>query len=338
MDHRPLGRTGVHVSKLCLGTMMFGAWGNPDHDDSIRVIHAALDAGINFVDTADVYSAGESEEIVGKAIKGRRDDVVLATKFFMPMGDDPNRRGPSRRWIMTAVEDSLRRLGTDHIDLYQVHRPDPATDDEETLGALTDLVRQGKVRYIGSSSFSGSQIVEAQIAARDRHLERYRTEQPPYSLLTRGIELDVLPTAQRHGMGILTYSPLGGGWLSGGWTADSSPTSPARQRLANRFDMSLPENQRKLEAVGLLAKVAEDIGLSMIELAIAFVVNHPGVTSAIIGPRTMEQLESQLPAADVVLDTATLDRIDAIIKPGVTLNPADTSYGDQVLQPALRRR
>lgn len=338
MDHRPLGRTGVHVSKLCLGTMMFGAWGNPDHDDSIRVIHAALDAGINFVDTADVYSAGESEEIVGKAIKGRRDDVVLATKFFMPMGDDPNRRGPSRRWIMTAVEDSLRRLGTDHIDLYQVHRPDPATDDEETLGALTDLVRQGKVRYIGSSSFSGSQIVEAQIAARDRHLERYRTEQPPYSLLTRGIELDVLPTAQRHGMGILTYSPLGGGWLSGGWTADSSPTSPARQRLANRFDMSLPENQRKLEAVGLLATVAEDIGLSMIELAIAFVVNHPGVTSAIIGPRTMEQLESQLPAADVVLDTATLDRIDAIIKPGVTLNPADTSYGDQVLQPALRRR
>ena len=338
MDYRPLGRTGVQVSSLCLGTMMFGAWGNTDHDDSIRIIHAALDAGVNFVDTADVYSAGESEEIVGKALKGRRDDVVLATKFFMPMGDDVNRRGPSRRWIMTAVEDSLRRLGTDHIDLYQVHRPDPAVDYEETLGALTDLVRQGKVRYIGSSSFSGSQIVEAQYAARDRHLERYRTEQPPYSLLTRSIELDVLPTAQRHGMGILTYSPLGGGWLSGSWSADSSPTSPARKRLANRFDMSLPENQRKLEAVQALQQVADDAGLTMIELAIAFVINHPGVTSAIVGPRTMEQLESQLPAADVTLTPAVLDRIDEIVKPGVNLNPADTSYGEQVLAPALRRR
>jgi len=338
VDYRPLGRTGVQVSPLCLGTMMFGAWGNTDHDDSIRVIHAALDAGVNFVDTADVYSSGESEEIVGKALKGRRDDVVLATKFFMPMGEDPNRRGGSRRWIVKAVEDSLRRLDTDWIDLYQVHRPDPAVDVDETLGALTDLVRQGKVRYIGSSSYSGGEIVEAQWTARERRLERFRTEQPPYSLLTRGIELDVLPTAQRHGMGILTYSPLAGGWLSGSWTADSSPTSPARQRLAARFDMSLPENQRKLEAVEQLAKVADDAGLSMIELAIAFVVNHPAVTSAIIGPRTMEQLDSQLPAADAVLDPAVLDRIDEIVKPGVNLNPADTSYGEQVLQPAMRRR
>lgn len=338
MEYRPLGRTGVQVSQLCLGTMMFGAWGNADHEDSIRIIHAALDAGVNFVDTADVYSAGESEEIVGKALQGRRDDVVLATKFFMPMGEDRNRRGPSRRWIMTAVEDSLRRLKTDYIDLYQVHRPDPAVDYEETLGALTDLVRQGKVRYIGSSSFSGSQIVEAQHAARDRNLERYRTEQPPYSLLVRGVELDVLPTAQRHGMGILTYSPLAGGWLSGNWTADSTPTSPARQRLAKRFDMALPENQAKLAAVQQLAQVADDAGVPLIELAIAFVTNHPGVTSAIIGPRTLEQLESQLPAADVTLDAATLDRIDAIVKPGVNLNPADTSYGEQVLAPALRRR
>jgi aryl-alcohol dehydrogenase-like predicted oxidoreductase len=338
VDYRPLGRTGVQVSKLCLGTMMFGAWGNPDHDDSIRIIHRALDAGINFVDTADVYAAGESEEIVGKALRGRRDDVVLATKFFMPMGEDPNRRGGSRRWIVRAVEDSLRRLGTDWIDLYQVHRPDPDTDVEETLGALTDLVAQGKVRFIGSSSYSAGEIVEAQWTARERRLERYRTEQPPYSLLVRGIELDVLPTAQRHGMGILTYSPLSGGWLSGNWTADSSPTSPARQRLAARFDMSLPENQRKLEAVEQLAKVAGDAGMSLIELAIAFVVRHPAVTSAIIGPRTMEQLESQLPAAGVALDDALLDRIDEIVAPGVTLNPADTSYGEQVLQPARRRR
>src|SRR4051794_36838000 len=338
MEPRPLGRTGVQVSPLCLGTMMFGAWGNPDHEDAIRVIHRALDAGINFVDTADVYSAGESEEIVGKALKGRRDDVVLATKFFMPMGEDPNRRGGSRRWIVQAVEDSLRRLSTHSLHLYQVHRPSPHIDAGETLGALTDLVRQGKVRHIGSSSYSGSQIVEGQWVARDRHLERFRTEQPPYSLLTRGIELDVLPTAQRHGMGILTYSPLAGGWLSGSWTADSSPTSPARQRLAPRFDMALRENQRKLEAVEQLAQVAENAGLSMIELAIAFVVNHPGVTSAIVGPRTMEQLDSQLPAADVVLDAATLDRIDEIIRPGVNLNAADTSYGEQVLTPALRRR
>src|ERR671933_388080 len=338
MELRPLGRTGVQVSPLCLGTMMFGAWGNTDHDDSIRIIHRALDAGINFIDTADVYSAGESAEIVGKALKGRRNDVVLATKFFSPMGDEPNHRGGSRRWIVTEVENSLRRLGTDYIDLYQVHRPEPGVDVEETLGALTDLVRQGKVRYIGSSSYNAGQIVEAQWTARERNLERFRTEQPPYSLLVRGIELDVLPTAQRHGMGILTYSPLGGGWLSGTWTADSSPTSPARQRLAARFDMSLPENQRKLEAVEQLQQVAAGAGVSMIELAIAFVVNHPAVPSAIIGPRTMEQLDSQLPAADVTLDPVVLDCIDEIVKPGVNLNPADHSYGEQVLKPEMLRR
>jgi aryl-alcohol dehydrogenase-like predicted oxidoreductase len=338
MEYRPLGRTGVQVSKLCLGTMMLGAWGNPDHDDAIRIIHAALDAGINFVDTADVYSAGESEEILGKALEGRRDNIVLATKFFVPMGDDPNQRGGSRRWIITEVENSLRRLGTDWIDLYQVHRPDPETDVGETLSALTDLVQQGKVRYIGSSSYSAGEIVEAQWTAHARNLQRFRTEQPPYSLLVRGIELDVLPTARRHGMGILTYSPLAGGWLSGSWSADSSPTSPARQRLAARFDMSLPENQRKLQAVQELAKISDDAGVSLIELAIAFVVNHPAVTSGIIGPRTMEQLDSQMPAADVTLETALLDRIDEIVQPGVNLNPADTSYGEQVLKPTLRRR
>jgi aryl-alcohol dehydrogenase-like predicted oxidoreductase len=254
------------------------------------------------------------------------------------MGEDPNRRGGSRRWIIQAVEGSLRRLGTDWIDLYQVHRPDPGTDIDETLGALTDLVQQGKVRYIGSSSYSAGEIVEAQWAARDRRRERFRTEQPPYSLLVRGIELDVLPTAARHGMGILTYSPLAGGWLSGRWDADATPTSPARRRLAARFDMSRPENQRKLEATQALAEVAGDAGVSLLELAIAFVVNHPAVTSAIIGPRTIEQLDGQMPAADVALDAAVLDRIDEIVRPGVNINPADTSYGEQVLQPAARRR
>jgi aryl-alcohol dehydrogenase-like predicted oxidoreductase len=338
MDYRKLGRTGVSVSPLCLGTMMFGPWGNDDRDDSIRLIHRALDAGINFVDTADVYSAGESERIVGQALKGRRDDVVLATKFFMPMGDEVNHRGGSRKWIIREVEESLQRLQTDYLDLYQVHRPAADTDVEETLGALSDLVHQGKVRYIGSSSYAASQIVEAQWIARDRHLQRFVTEQPPYSILVRGIEADVLPTAHRHGMGILTYSPLAGGWLSGRWRKDaaSAPTSSARP--AARFDMSSLANQRKLDVVEELARVAEDAGISMIELAIAFVIRHPAVTSAIIGPRTMEQLDSQLPAADIELSTEVLDRIDALVAPGVTLNPEDNSYGAVELTAEARRR
>jgi aryl-alcohol dehydrogenase-like predicted oxidoreductase len=338
MQHRYLGRTGVSVSPLCLGTMMFGPWGNQDEADSIRITHRALDAGINFVDTADIYSAGESERIVGKALKGRRDDVVLATKFFMPMGDDPNDGGGSRRWIMRSVEDSLRRLDTDYIDLYQVHRPSQDTDVEETLGALTDLVRQGKVRYIGSSSFAASQIVEAQWASRDRRLERFVTEQPPYSILVRGIEADVLPTARRHGMAILTYSPLAGGWLSGRWRKDSAsaPTSAARPRT--RFDMTSPANQQKLELVEQLALLADETGMTLIELAIAFAINHPAVTSAIIGPRTMDQLESQLSGASVSVTTDVLDRIDELVAPGVTINPDDNSYGDAELTPTARRR
>lgn len=339
MEYRPLGRTGVRVSPLCLGAMMFGPWGNDDRADSTRIIHRALDAGINFIDTADVYSAGVSEEIVGEALTGRRDEVYLATKFFMPMSEtDPNARGGSRRWVVRAVEDSLRRLGTDHLDLYQVHRPSPDTDIEETLGALTDLVHQGKVRYLGSSSYSGSQIVEAQWVARERNLQRFVTEQPPYSLLVRGIEEDVLPTVRRHGMGTLTYSPLAGGWLSGRWRKNSasSPTSSARPPA--RFDLSTPGNQRKLDAVEDLAVLAEQSGMSLIELAVAFVINHPGVTSAIIGPRTMEQLEAFLPAADITLSTDVLDRIDEIVAPGVTVNPVDNSYGDHELTPDQRRR
>ena len=332
----------MSVSKLCLGTMMFGDWGTKDHDESIRIIHRALDAGINFIDTADVYSAGESEEIVGKALAGgRRDDVVLATKFHGAMGEDPNQQGNSRRWIIREVEDSLRRLGTDWIDLYQVHRPDPGTDIEETLGALTDLVHQGKVRYLGSSTFPPSVIVEAQWAARDRHLQRFVCEQPPYSILVRGIEAEVLPTCARYGMGVIPWSPLAGGWLSGRYRKDAdqqAPFSAARRRLAQRFDLSLPANQRKLEAAEALAQLADEAGLSLIELAIAFVLNHPAVTAAIIGPRTMEQLESQLPAADVVLDPALLDRIDEIVPPGTTINPADNSFDNPALQPAARRR
>jgi len=339
MDLRALGRTGVHVSPLCLGTMMFGPWGNDDRAASTRIIHRALDAGINFVDTADVYSGGVSEEIVGEALQGRRDAVFLATKFFMPMDqDDPNSGGGSRRWIIREVENSLRRLGTDYIDLYQVHRPGADIDLDETLGALSDLVHQGKVRYIGSSSYSGSQIVEAQWVARKRNLQRFVTEQPPYSMLVRGVEEDVLPTALRHGMGTLTYSPLAGGWLSGRWRKESasSPTSSARPPA--RFDMSDPANQRKLDAVEKLALLAEESGITLIEMAVAFVINHPGVTAAIIGPRTMEQLEAFLPAADLTLSADVLDRIDQIVAPGVTVNPADNSYGDHELRPDQRRR
>ena len=341
MEQRQLGRTGVSVSKLCLGAMMFGDWGTKDHDESIRIIHRALDAGINFVDTADVYSRGESEEIVGKALAGRREEVVLATKVHSPMDDDPNHRGNSRRWIMREVEDSLRRLGTDWIDLYQIHRPDPATDIDETLGALTDLVRAGKVRYIGHSTFPASAIVEAQWTARDRGREQFRSEQPPYSILTRGIEAEVLPVCQRYGMGVIPYSPLAGGWLSGRYRKDTDVTGPmsyARQRLANRFDMSLPENQRKLDAAEQLAELAGQAGVTLIQLAIAFVVRHPAVTAAIIGPRTMEHLESQLTAADVQLPDDVLDRIDKIVPPGINLNPADGGWVSPALEPAARRR
>jgi len=338
MRYRKLGRTGVEVSTLCLGTMNFGAWGNADHDDSIRVIHRALDAGINFVDTADMYATGESERIVGKALRGRRDDVVLATKVHGPMGDDRNRRGNSRRWILAEVEESLRRLGTDHVDLYQIHRPEPDTDIDETLGALTDLVRAGKVRYIGSSTFPAHAIVEAQWVAQRRGRERFVCEQPPYSMLVRGIEADVLPVCLDHAIGVIPWSPLAGGWLSGR-DASARPGSNRADRLPLRFDMSVPGNQAKLEAVEALTALAADAGLPVIHLALAFVQNHPAVTAAIIGPRTMEHLESQLGAADVDLPADVLDRIDEIVPPGANLNPADAGYTPpSVAEPWRRRR
>ena len=340
MRYRQLGHTGVEVSSLCLGTMMFGAWGNPDHEDSIRIIHAALDAGVNFVDTADVYAGGESEEIVGKALRGRRDDVVLATKVHGSMGDDRNRRGNSRRWIVREVEDSLRRLGTDWIDLYQIHRPEPDTAIDETLGALTDLVRAGKVRYIGSSTFPAHAIVAAQWTAQRRGRERFVCEQPPYSILVRGIEADVLPVCRAHGMGVIPWSPLAGGWLSGGYRKGTdAPKSTRSERLPQRFDLTLPANRAKLDAADALAGVAEEAGLSLIHLALGFVLTHPAITAAIIGPRTMEQLESQLGAADIDLPAEVLDKIDAIVPPGTTLNPADAGYTPPaVADPALRRR
>jgi aryl-alcohol dehydrogenase-like predicted oxidoreductase len=339
MEHRTLGTTGLEVSPLCLGAMMFGAWGNPDHDDSVKIIHRALDAGINFIDTADVYSQGESEEIVGKAIKGRRDDLVIATKFHGRMGEGLNRSGNSRRWIVRACEDSLRRLGTDYIDLYQVHRPEPGTDVDETLGALSDLVHQGKVRYLGSSTFPASAIVEAQWTAERRHRERFVCEQPPYSMLVRGIEADVLPTCDRYGMGVIAWSPLGGGWLSGRWRLGAEDlTSRRAARIPDRYDIDKPENQAKLQAADALAELAEEHDISLIHMAIAFVINHPAVTSAIIGPRTADHLESQLGAAHVSLSDQLLDAIDRIVKPGTNFSFFDAGYMPPGIADPRRRR
>jgi aryl-alcohol dehydrogenase-like predicted oxidoreductase len=342
MELRSLGSTGVKVSPLCLGAMMFGAWGNTDHDDSVRIIHAALDAGVNFIDTADVYSRGESEEIVGKALAGgRREHVVLATKVHGTMGDDPNQFGNTRRWIVKEVDDSLRRLKTDWIDLYQIHRPEPDTDIDETLGALSDLVHAGKIRYIGSSTFPAWMIVEAQWTARRRGRERFVCEQPPYSMLIRAVEADVLPVCRQYGIGVIPWSPLAGGWLSGRYRrgGDTPDASRRRQMLPQRFDMSLPANQRKLDATHQLADLAEEAGMSLIEMALAFVTSHPAVTAAIVGPRTMEQLESQLPALERTLDGAVLDRIDEIVPPGTNIRPDDRGWDPPWLtDPAQRRR
>ncbi|MFI6737098.1 aldo/keto reductase [Nonomuraea sp. NPDC050451] len=340
MRHRVLGGTGIEVSVHCLGAMMFGAVGNPDHDDCARIIHHALDQGVNFIDTADMYSAGESEVIVGKALRGRRDDVVLATKVHFPMGDGPNRRGNSRRWIIKEVEESLKRLQTDWIDLYQVHRPDHTTDIEETLDVLGDLVGQGKIRAFGCSTFPAEDIVEAHHVSERRGLRRFRTEQPPYSLLARGVEADVLPVCHRYGMGVLTWSPLASGFLTGRFRKGQPiDLTTGRASLSpNRFDPSIPENAAKLEVVEELIELASDLGCSLPELAVAFPAAHPAVTSVIIGPRTMEQLEATLKGAALTLDDQTLDRIDEIIPPGTNLYHPDGAWRRPALTDAARRR
>ena len=340
MEHRQLGRTGVSVSKFCLGAMMFGAWGNPDHDESIAIIHAALDAGINFIDTADVYGAGESEEIVGKALKGRRDDVVLATKFHNPMGEDPNRRGNSRRWIMRAVEDSLRRLQTDWIDLYQVHRPDPGTDIDETLAALTDLVRQGKVRYIGASTFPASARSSRRSGSR---ATGSCSASSPSSRPTRSSCAPSRPTCCPRARATAWPSCPTARWPAAGCRAAGARTpgsSPPRAPAACPSASTSPTRSTSASSTPSRRSPSSPSrpGLTLIQLAIGFVLNHPAITAALIGPRTMEQLETQLAAADVTLDDAILDRIDEIVAPGTTINPADNSFDNPALAPAARRR
>jgi aryl-alcohol dehydrogenase-like predicted oxidoreductase len=335
VQYRSLGRTGIKVSPYCLGAMMFGKIGNPDHDDSIRIIHKALDFGINFIDTADAYSRGESEEIVGKALKGRRDDIVLATKAHHPMGDDPNQRGNSRRWLTHAVEDSLRRLRTDHIDLYLIHRPAPDTDIEETLSALTDLMRVGKVRATGSSTFPVSEIIEAQWVAERHGLARFRTEQPPYSILDRGIEREVLPACERYGMGAMVWSPLSKGMLTGRYRKGQ----PLPDSVRAKYFPKQMSHERSLDAVEQLLPLAEEAGLSLTHMAMAFVMAHPGVTSAILGPRTMQHLDDLLAGAEVRLSDDVLDRIDQIVPPGTNIGFNEAAYNPPaILQADLRRR
>ncbi|MFI0942601.1 aldo/keto reductase [Streptomyces sp. NPDC021020] len=342
MQQRVLGRTGISVSMFALGTLHLGAWGNSDHDEAIRLVHTALDGGVTLIDTADQYSGGEAEEILGKALRGRRDDVVLATKGHFPVrreDRDPNRRGNSRRWLTRAVEDSLRRLDTDRIDLYQVHRPDPATDIDETLSVLSDLVRAGKIMAIGTSDFPAEQLVEAQWVADRRNHIPFRTEQPPYSLFVRGIEADVLPTARRYGLGVLTWSPLNSGWLTGRIRRGERIELDAFRRVvSHKFDLQLPGNRRKLDAVEELLTLSQEAGIPLTRLALAFAANHPAVTSVLLGPRTVDQLTDQLAAADIRLDDAVLDRIDEIVPPGTTLNPSDVDHQRPALAASERRR
>ena len=339
MQYRTLGRTGVQVSTLALGAMNFGAIGRTSQDEATAIVDAALEAGINLIDTADMYGRGESEELVGTAIAGRRDDLVLATKATMPMGDERNHQGSSRRWLVRALDDSLRRLGVDHVDLYQIHRWDPSTSDEETLSALTDLQRAGKIRSFGSSTFPAYRIVQAQWAAREHHLGRYVTEQPSYSILQRGIEAHVLPVTEEYGLGVLAWSPLASGWLSGAVRAGQEISTSRSVFAPERFDTTLPYNQARLDAVEQLAKVADEAGLTLIQLALGFVTAHPAVTSALIGPRTLDHLHSQLAAADTVLSPDVLDAIDAIVAPGIDLAPHEKfDTPPALLEPSLRRR
>jgi aryl-alcohol dehydrogenase-like predicted oxidoreductase len=339
MQYRTLGRTGVQVSTLVLGAMNFGPIGRTDQEEATAIVDAALGAGINLIDTADFYSRGLSEEMVGKAVAGRREEVVLATKVGLPMDDDRSHRGSSRRWLITELEASLRRLGVDHVDLYQVHRPDPETSDEETLSALTDLQRAGKILHFGSSTFPAYRIVEGQWTARERNLGRYVTEQPGYSILQRAVETDVLPVTEQYGLGVLVWSPLASGWLSGAIREGRAITTNRSQVMPGRFDPAVAANRAKLDAVERLATIADDAGLTMIQLALGFVTAHRGVTSAIIGPRTLDHLTSQLAAADTVLSADVLDAIDEVVAPGVDLAPEEKNFTPAALSdPSLRRR
>jgi aryl-alcohol dehydrogenase-like predicted oxidoreductase len=330
MDYRNLGRTGLMVSPLCLGAMMFGKWGNPDHEDCIRIIHRALDAGINFVDTANGYSEGESEVIVGKALADRREQAVLATKVWAPMGDGPNQRGLSRKAIQEQVEHSLRRLGTEVIDLYQIHRPDPTTPIEETLSTLTDLVRQGKVRYLGLSTnhyagpalwekrFAAWEIVETLWVSERRGCERFVSLQPPYSILRRVMEREHFPMTQKFGLANIVWSPLEGGWLTGKYRRETGNPRDSARAESWIGDLDNPRFQRRLDAVERFLPLAAAKGISPARFANAWALRHPAVTSVIIGPRTLAQLDDSLGAVDTTITDDEAAKIDELVPPGTS--------------------
>ena len=352
MEYRTLGGSGIKVSHFCLGAMMFGPMGNTDHDECIRMTHAALDAGVNFIDTSDAYSSGESERVLAKALKGRRDEVVLATKCFFPIegvgqsarkGKDVNIGGGSRRWIVRAVENSLQRLETDYIDVYQLHRRDWETDLEESLAAMTDLQRAGKIRVIGTSATPAEWIVEAQHLAERRNLARVRSEQCIYSILSRGSEIGVFPTCQRHGVGTMIYAPLAGGWLTGKYKRDEP--LPEGSRAAGRlgrmgtWNAERQEVQKKYDLVEALSELAKVAGHSLTHMALAFAAEHPGVSSAIIGPKTLAQLEDNLAAAELRLSAEMLDRIDEIVPPGTRIDSKESMIPiPWIDDPKYRRR
>ena len=342
MEYRTLGRSGVQVGAIALGTMMFGRGGNRDADECVRMVHRSIDAGVNLFDTADGYGLGDSEEILGRAVADRRDHAIVATKCFFPHGRDPNRRGGSRRWIMQACDESLRRLGLDHIDLYQLHRLDPDTDPEESLGALTDLVRAGKVRMVGTSAASAHEIVELMWIADRSRTVRPVCDQPMYSIFTRAIERAVLPACQRYGVGTIVYGPLNGGWLTGKYTRDAPPdsgTRAARNFVTKQWwDFERAEIQRKFDVVDALQVLASESAIALSHLALAFTLAHPAVTAAIIGPRTIVQLDDLLTGADVRLDADVLDRIDALVAPGTDVDPANEVSFDRSLSRTHLRR
>ncbi|MFC0708643.1 aldo/keto reductase [Azorhizophilus paspali] len=341
MKYRTLGGTGLQVSELCVGTLMLGAWGKNTFEASEQIIRRALSAGINYFDTADSYSRGESEEFLGRALKNanKRDKVVIATKVNSPMAADPNSRGSSRRWIIRAVEDSLRRLGTDWIDIYQLHRPDPNTELCETIGTLQDLVQAGKIRYFGTSTFPVSSLIESQWFAEKTLRSRPVIEQPPYSILAREVEREVLPVCERYKIGVSVWSPLAGGWLSGKFNNGTDVSTDRSKYWGDRYDMSKAVNHVKLKAVQDLSLVCRDFGVDLNVAAVAFTLKHPAVTSSIIGPRKMEHLESILHAPELVIPVELLDAIDRIVPPGITLSDDDRGFTPQsVVDEKLRRR
>lgn len=339
-DLRVLGRSGVKVSPLTLGTLNFGKEGATDHDEARAIFERAIEAGINVVDTADVYSQGAAETVVGALLRGRREEVFLATKFHGQIGADLRHAGNSRKWIRTAVEQSLRRLDTEYIDLYQVHRPDPDTDLLETLFALNDLIRQGKILYYGTSVFPVDQVIEAQYLAKEHGLQPPLTEQLPYSLLIRTNERTVLPVARKHRLGVLSYGPLASGWLSGAYRVGAEQPASSREggRIPHRYDIAHEQNAAKLRAADALAQLADRVGVSLPELAVAFALNHPAISTVIAGPRTSGHLESYLRAAELVLDDEVLDEIDRIAAPGTHFVELDLGAREDTLEPARLRR